>query len=140
MTLTNKQKRFVYEYLIDSNGTQAAIRAGYSEKTAQEQSSRLLSNVMVQEIINNELDELYKKQKQTLIKGADLAIEALIDAVKNGKGLAKVQAANSILDRAGHKSVDRIQANIKTEQGVNIDEIKSKLIERLNREVSSTSN
>lgn len=45
--LTDKQARFVQEYLKDCNGTQAAIRAGYSEKTAQEQSSRLLSNVMV---------------------------------------------------------------------------------------------
>lgn len=32
--LTNKQKRFIEEYLIDLNATQAAIRAGYSEKTA----------------------------------------------------------------------------------------------------------
>ncbi len=45
--LTAKQSRFVEEYLIDLNATQAAIRAGYSEKTAQEQSSRLLSNVMI---------------------------------------------------------------------------------------------
>lgn len=49
--LTAKQQRFVEEYLIDLNATQAAIRAGYSEKTAQEQSSRLLSNVMVQAAI-----------------------------------------------------------------------------------------
>jgi phage terminase small subunit len=45
--LTSKQTRFVAEYLTDLNGTQAAIRAGYSAKTAQEQGSRLLSNVMV---------------------------------------------------------------------------------------------
>ena len=51
MTLTPKQQRFVEEYMIDLNATQAAIRAGYSEKTAQEQSSRLLSNVMVSEAI-----------------------------------------------------------------------------------------
>ncbi|MBV9825867.1 MAG: terminase small subunit, partial [Alphaproteobacteria bacterium] len=34
MTLTGKQARFVEEYLIDLNATQAAIRAGYSERTA----------------------------------------------------------------------------------------------------------
>ena len=49
--LTERQKRFVEEYLVDLNATQAAIRAGYSERTAQEQSSRLLSNVMVREAI-----------------------------------------------------------------------------------------
>ena len=51
MALTAKQDRFVEEYLIDLNATQAAIRAGYSEKTAQEQGSRLLSNVMVAKAI-----------------------------------------------------------------------------------------
>lgn len=45
--LTPKQKKFVDEYLIDLNGTQAAIRAGYSEKTAKEQAARLLSNVNI---------------------------------------------------------------------------------------------
>ena len=41
--LTAKQQRFVEEYLIDLNGKQAAIRAGYSRKTAEVQGSRLLS-------------------------------------------------------------------------------------------------
>lgn len=52
MALNAKQELFCQEYLIDLNATQAAIRAGYSQKTAQEQSSRLLSNVMVQELIS----------------------------------------------------------------------------------------
>jgi phage terminase small subunit len=47
MTLTDKQAQFVQEYLIDLNATQAAIRAGYSEETAQQQGSRLLLNVVV---------------------------------------------------------------------------------------------
>jgi phage terminase small subunit len=45
--LNPKQQRFVAEYLKDLNATQAAIRAGYSKHTAQEQGSRLLSNAMV---------------------------------------------------------------------------------------------
>jgi hypothetical protein len=49
--LTAQQRLFVAEYLKDNNATQAAIRAGYSKKTAQEQSSRLLSNVMVAQAI-----------------------------------------------------------------------------------------
>jgi phage terminase small subunit len=51
VTLTAKQEAFVAEYLVDLNATQAAIRAGYSANTAQEQSSRLLSNVMVSEAV-----------------------------------------------------------------------------------------
>ncbi|ENR1382198.1 TPA: terminase small subunit [Yersinia enterocolitica] len=50
--LTPKQELFCREYLKDLNATQAAIRAGYSEKTAQVQSSRLLSNVMVQQRVS----------------------------------------------------------------------------------------
>lgn len=42
--LTPKQARFVQEYLLDLNATQAAIRAGYSRRTAQEQGSQLLSH------------------------------------------------------------------------------------------------
>lgn len=46
------QAAFVQEYLIDRNGRAAAVRAGYSPKTAQEQSSRLLSIVKVKEAVN----------------------------------------------------------------------------------------
>ncbi|EGO7966271.1 terminase small subunit [Escherichia coli] len=49
--LTYKQELFAREYLKDLNGTQAAIRAGYSEKTANEQASRLLANVNVQKFV-----------------------------------------------------------------------------------------
>jgi phage terminase small subunit len=45
--LNDRQSKFCLEYLKDLNATQAAIRAGYSKKTAQEQSARLLSNVIV---------------------------------------------------------------------------------------------
>jgi phage terminase small subunit len=47
LTLTPKQRRFVDEYIADLNATQAAIRAGYSRRTAKQQGSRLLSNANV---------------------------------------------------------------------------------------------
>jgi phage terminase small subunit len=50
--LTPKQARFVEEYLVDLNGAQAAIRAGYSAKTAKEQAARLLTKVHVTEAIS----------------------------------------------------------------------------------------
>ncbi len=53
----SKVDLFIKEWLIDLNGTQAAIRAGYSPKTAQEQASRLLSNVMVQNKIAKAMAE-----------------------------------------------------------------------------------
>ncbi len=48
MSLTPKQARFVEEYLIDLNATQAAIRAGYSERTANEQGAQLLAKLSIQ--------------------------------------------------------------------------------------------
>jgi len=58
--MTPKQQRFCDEYLIDLNATQAAIRAGYSEKTAKEQGSRLLTNVNVKLYIENRMEEKEK--------------------------------------------------------------------------------
>lgn len=49
--LTPKQKRFCEEYVIDFNATQAAIRVGYSAKTANEQAARMLANVSISEYI-----------------------------------------------------------------------------------------
>ncbi|HEF0028371.1 terminase small subunit [Citrobacter freundii] len=50
--LTDKQELFAREYLKDLNATQAAIRAGYSEKTAKAQGARLLTNVNLQNFIS----------------------------------------------------------------------------------------
>ncbi len=49
--MTPKQKRFAEEYLIDLNATQAAIRAGYSKRSAEVTASRLLRNAKVAEAI-----------------------------------------------------------------------------------------
>lgn len=49
--LTAKQERFCLEYLVDWNATQAAVRAGFSLKTARQQGARLLSNVAIQQQI-----------------------------------------------------------------------------------------
>ncbi len=51
MSLTDRQSRFVQEYLLDLNATQAAARAGYSVKTANEQGARLLANVSVAQAV-----------------------------------------------------------------------------------------
>lgn len=50
-TLTDKQIRFAQEYCIDFNGTQAAIRAGYSENSAEQQACALLRNPRVKEAV-----------------------------------------------------------------------------------------
>lgn len=57
--MTNKQKRFADEYLIDCNATQAAIRAGYSPKTANEQAARMLANVSIRSYIDEHLEQMH---------------------------------------------------------------------------------
>ena len=49
--MTPRQQRFVDEYLVDLNATQAAIRAGYSARTAEQQGPRLLGNVEIVEAV-----------------------------------------------------------------------------------------
>ena len=61
MAKRSRQDIFVDEYLIDLNATQAAIRAGYSVKTADQQGSRLLANVKVQSKIAKEMAERSKR-------------------------------------------------------------------------------
>lgn len=71
--LTEKQKRFCLEYIKDLNATQAAIRTGYSANTAQEQGSRLLSNVMAQHYIC----QLNDKRIKRLEIDADFVLDEL---------------------------------------------------------------
>lgn len=55
--LTAKQRRFVEEYLVDLNGTQAAIRAGYSEKSAGVIATENLTKPNVAEAIQKAMDK-----------------------------------------------------------------------------------
>lgn len=73
MPLTPKQAAFVREYLVDLNATQAAIRAGYSEKTAYSQGQRLLKNVEVQAAIAEAQAQRAKRTEVT----ADRVVEEL---------------------------------------------------------------
>lgn len=72
-----RQDRFCREYVVDFNGTQAAIRAGYSKKTAAEQSSRLLRNVNIQAKIKALTEKVAQKleisQEKVLAEYAKIA-------------------------------------------------------------------
>lgn len=56
--MTDKQKRFADEYVVDCNATQAAIRAGYSEKYANTNASKLLQNTTIKRRIEERLNEI----------------------------------------------------------------------------------
>lgn len=97
MSLTPKQQAFVENYLLDLNATQAAIRAGYSAKTAEQQGSRLLRNVQVAAAVT----EAKAKRSE------ELAIDAsyvLRQAVKLHERC--MQEVAPVLDRKGQQVTD----------------------------------
>lgn len=73
MALTEKQKRFVEEYIIDLNGAQAAIRAGYSPKTACCIASENLAKPAIQAALQQAIQERSKRTEVT----ADRVLEEL---------------------------------------------------------------
>ena len=62
--LTDKQRKFVSEYLVDLNATQAAIRAGFSEKTAGSMAQKLVAKSHIQEAIKSAQAQ---REKRTLV-------------------------------------------------------------------------
>ena len=88
--LTAKQQRFIEEYLIDLNATQAAIRAGYSVKTANEQGSQLLAKLSIQQAIAEKMAERSKRtgvnQDRVVLELAKIAFVKMTDVVdSNGR-------------------------------------------------------
>lgn len=57
-----KQKRFCDEYLIDCNATQAAVRAGYSKKTAKVTGAKLLTNANLKIYIEEQLEKMHNEK------------------------------------------------------------------------------
>ena len=91
--LNEKQKQFCEEYIIDLNGTQAAIRAGYSEKTANRIASELLSKLDIQEYIC----ELKNKRSERVRYSQDELMRDILE-VKN-----RCMQANPVLDKEGNE-------------------------------------
>ncbi|MGJ3349424.1 terminase small subunit [Morganella sp. Je.2.23] len=75
MALTDKQEMFCREYLVDLNATQAAIRAGYSDKTARSQANRMLTNVDIEKRIQ----ELMNARSERLEITADYVLNRLVE-------------------------------------------------------------
>ena len=90
--MTPKQQRFAEEYMIDSNATAAAKRAGYSPHTANEQGARLLANVSVAAAIRAGQAELRERTAVTVESISDQLDAAYEQAKDNGQAAAMVQA------------------------------------------------
>lgn len=89
--LTPKQQRFVEEYLVDLNATQAAIRAGYSEKTAGAIGGENLEKPEIAAAIQAEMD---KRSERTAIT-ADYVLQSIVSTMERCK------QAEPVFDRKG---------------------------------------
>ena len=76
--LTEKQKRFCDEYLIDLNATQAAIRAGYSENSARTQAA----DNMAKPYIKSYIDARMSEKKKSTIATQDEVLEYLTSVLR----------------------------------------------------------
>jgi phage terminase small subunit len=88
MALNPKQERFCREYVIDLDGAKAAIRAGYSKKTAKEQASKLLTIVNVRdrvlELQTNITEKLSKSALDVLNEYIKIGFSNIQDFIKEG--------------------------------------------------------
>lgn len=139
---TAQQKIFVDIYLKNrkKNSTQAAIDAGYSQKSAQSQSSQLLMNPNVLEYLEKREKQLEKELKREFFFDALDARKVLSDIVNNpeSKDADRINAAKDLLDRAGYKAVDvhEIQATVNTNADGLTDEELEERIQELKKELN----
>ena len=89
--MTAKQKRFCDEYLIDLNATQAAIRAGYSEKTARAMGAENLTKPYIKDYIEGRMAE----KESALIADQDEVLKYLTRVLR-GESISSVLARNEL--------------------------------------------
>lgn len=139
--LTAKQQRFCDEYLIDLNATQAAIRAGYSKKTANRIGTENLSKLVIREYIENRMAEkeaaLIADQDEVLkyltsvLRGQSKSTEIVIEGLGDGSTKArkmekepsekdKLKAAELLGKRYGLYT-EKVEEKVDMELNVTID-------------------
>lgn len=139
--LTAKQQRFCNEYLIDLNATQAAIRAGYSKKTANRIGTENLSKPVIRQYIDKRMAEkeaeLIADQDEVLryltsvMRGEAVSEEIVVEGTGDGCSEArtiekcpsekdKLKAAELLGKRYGIYT-EKIEGNVDMELNISID-------------------
>ena len=95
----DRRQRFIVEYLVDQNATQAARRAGYSERTAHAQGSRLLRNAGIADAI--------RQRQAARLERAELTADRVIEELRR---LALVDARSFFDDHGNIKPVSELTA------------------------------
>lgn len=138
MKMTAKQQRFCDEYLIDLNATQAAIRAGYSEKYAHTNAAKLLQITTVKDFIAARMaekeSELIADQDEVLrfltavMRGENKDERVSVNAdgevayIEVRQQSNQIKAAEMLAKRYG-LLVDKVDAEVDTELTINIKRV-----------------
>lgn len=141
MALTAKQKRFVEEYLIDLNATQAAIRAGYSENTARAIGAENLTKPDIASEIKKRQDKLGAEAEIT----AEWVLKELVENHKMARSIGELTSSNKALELIGkHKGMfkDKIEhsGSMKSEITHNLKKLDPKELANLEHILVKASN
>lgn len=116
MALTEKQKLFGKEYIVDLNATQAAIRAGYSEKTARAIGAENLTKPDIQAYIKGLIDNRSKKTEIS----AEWVVQQLKENHELARQLGDLPPSNKALEMLG-KHLGIFTEKIEHSGGININ-------------------
>lgn len=126
-SFTEKQKRFCQEYIIDLNGSAAAVRAGYSAKTAKEQAVELLNYPAVKNHVASLQEKIAKKlditAEMVLAELAKIGFSNIQDYLDDANGVGNIKGMDK--EKAGAISAFEITP---TKEG---DAIKFKLHDKI---------
>ena len=120
--VAHRRELFIAAYAQTGNATAAAVAAGFTEKNAGAQGDKLLhepeTGARAREARQQHVQATvsdFERQQRALCTAADDAIATLVEiaaAAPRAGAMARVQAAVAILDRAGHKPVERIESAV----------------------------
>lgn len=141
IALTDKQKRFCDEYLIDLNATQAALRAGYSKKTAKQIGQQNLTKLDLENYIDKRMkekeSELVANQDEVLkyltavLRGETTAQEIVVEGTGDGCSKAKTMKkapsekerlrAAELLGKRYALFTDKVETDVDMDLNITID-------------------
>lgn len=139
--LTAKQQRFCDEYLIDLNATQAAIRAGYSKRSARQIADLNMSKHDIREYIDNRLAEKEKaliadqdevlKYLTSVMRGESVSTEIVVEGTGDGCSEARAMEkepsekerlkAAELLGKRYGLYTEKVEADVDADLNINID-------------------
>lgn len=132
MKLSLKQKRFVEEYLVDLNATQAAIRAGYSKRTADKIGSENLAKPEINAAIQHAMEERARRTQITADRViAEMARVAFLDIGKAFNDDGSLKPIHEI-DEDTRRAIAGLEVTTLTAEGAPIGHLsKIKLVDKL---------